>query len=39
MGLGDVDNQELDVVLIFAIELVEGRNLPPEWRSGVTSEY
>ena len=38
MRFGDVDDQEGDLVPIFVVELVEGRNLPPEGRSSVASE-
>jgi hypothetical protein len=36
--LGDVHHQERDLLSILLIELVEGRNLPPEGRSSVASE-
>jgi len=39
MRFGDVDHEECDATSIFLIELVEGRNLPPEGRSGVASKY
>jgi len=38
MSLCDVDHQELNLVSILFVEFIEGRNLPPEGRSGVTSE-
>ena len=39
VGFGDVDHDELDLVSIPVVELVQGRNLPPERRSGVAPEY
>ena len=33
--LGDVDHEERNLAPVLLIELVEGRNLPPEGRSGV----
>jgi hypothetical protein len=39
MRFGDVNNQERDLVSVLFVELVEGRNLPPEGRSSVTAEY
>jgi hypothetical protein len=38
MSLGDVHHHKLHLAPIFLIKLVEGRNLPPEWRSGIASE-
>jgi hypothetical protein len=38
MRLGDVNDQECDLIVVFIVELVEGRNLPPEGRSSVASE-
>jgi hypothetical protein len=38
MGLGDVHHQKSHTILILIVEFVEGRNLPPEWRSGVAAE-
>src|SRR5947208_2750173 len=38
MRLGNVDHEELNLVSILLVEFVEGRNLPPEGRSGVASE-
>ena len=34
----DIDHQELDAIAEFVVELVEGGNLPPEGRSGITAE-
>src|SRR5579872_5445200 len=39
MCLENVDHQERHSVSILIVELVEGRNLPPKWRSSVTSEH
>jgi hypothetical protein len=39
MRFGDVNNQEGDAIAILLVQFVEGRSLPPEWRSGVTSEH
>jgi len=39
MRLGDVDHQECDLAAVLLIELVKGRNLPPEGRSGIASKY
>lgn len=38
MRLLDVDDEELRAVFVLLVETVEGRNLPPEWRSSVTAE-
>jgi hypothetical protein len=38
MRLADINNQKRDAILILCEELVEGGNLPPERRSGVTAE-
>ncbi len=38
MRLGDVDHEERDLTSILLVELVEGRNLPPEGRSSVASK-
>jgi hypothetical protein len=38
MSFGDVDNQEPDFSLVLVVEFVEGRNLPPEWRSSVAAK-
>jgi hypothetical protein len=38
MRFRDVHHQKRNAILILLVEFVEGRNLPPEWRSGVTSE-
>ena len=38
MRFRNVDNQERDLISILLVELVEGGSLPPEGRSGVTSE-
>jgi len=37
--LGDVDDQKCDPVSELLVELVEGRNLPPEGRSRVASKH
>jgi hypothetical protein len=36
--LDDVNNQEGNSITVLVVELVEGRNLPPEGRSGVAAE-
>ena len=38
MRFENVDDQKRDPVTVLVIELVEGRNLPPEGRSSVTAE-
>jgi hypothetical protein len=38
MRLEDVDGVEGDPIFILIVELVEGRNLPPEGRSGVAAK-
>ena len=38
MGFEDVDGEEADTIVVVVVELVEGRNLPPVGRSGVTAE-
>jgi hypothetical protein len=38
MRFRNVDNQKRDLISVLPVELVEGGNLPPEGRSGVTSE-
>jgi hypothetical protein len=38
MRLGDVDDQERDLISVLVVELVEGRNLPPEGRSSIASK-
>lgn len=38
MRLSDVDHEEADLLSILLVELVQGGNLPPERRSGVTAE-
>ncbi len=38
MRLGDVDHQKRDPVFVLIVELIESGNLPPERRSGITSE-
>jgi len=37
--LGDVDDQERDFPGVLLVQLVKGRNLPPERRSSVASEH
>lgn len=39
MRFGNVDNQEGNVSAVLLVKFVEGRNLPPERRSGVAAEY
>jgi hypothetical protein len=39
MGFENVDNEESDGIAVLVIEFIEGRNLPPEWRSSVAAEY
>ena len=36
--LADVNQEELNAVLVFVVQLIEGANLTPEWRSGVATE-
>jgi len=38
MGLGNVHHQKAHPVSQVLVKLVEGGNLPPEWRSGVTAK-
>ncbi len=38
MGFRDIDHKKSHAILVLLVEFVEGRNLPPEWRSGVASE-
>lgn len=38
MRFRNVDNQKRDLISVLPVELVEGGNLSPEGRSGVTSE-
>jgi hypothetical protein len=38
MSFGDVYGQKGDTILVLLVELVEGGNLPPKGRSGVTAE-
>ena len=38
MSFQDVDGVKGDFVFVLIVELVEGRNLPPEGRSGVAAE-
>ena len=35
VGFGDVDDDKLNLTAILVVKLVQGRNLPPERRSGV----
>jgi hypothetical protein len=39
MGLQDVDDKKRNVLIVLIVEGVEGGNLPPEWRSGIATEY
>jgi len=34
----DVNNEEGDLIPIFIVQLVQGGNLPPKWRSSVAAE-
>jgi hypothetical protein len=38
MRLGNVDDQKFSAVFVLIVELIEGRNLPPEGRSSVASK-
>jgi hypothetical protein len=38
MRLEDVDGVEDDLIFVLIVELVEGRNLPPEGWSGVAAK-
>ena len=38
MRFHDVNRKEANLVLVLIVELVEGGNLPPKWRSGITPE-
>jgi hypothetical protein len=38
VSLLNIDHEEFRPVLVLPIKLVEGGNLPPEGRSGVTAE-
>lgn len=39
MGLGNVDHQKSDSIVILPVEFIEGGNLPPERRSSVAAEH
>jgi len=39
MRLEDIDRVEADLVAILFGELIQGGNLPPKWRSGVTAKH
>jgi hypothetical protein len=39
MRFGNVNNKESNATAILLVKLIEGRNLPPERRSGVAPEY
>ena len=39
MRFGNVNNQERNAPATLLVKLIEGRNLPPERRSGVAAEY
>jgi hypothetical protein len=39
MRLGDVNNQESNTLAILLVELIQGRNLPPERGSRIAAEY
>jgi hypothetical protein len=38
MGFSDVNHEKGNTILVLLVKFVEGRNLPPEWRSSVTAE-
>ena len=38
MRLKDVDGVERDLVFVLIVELVQGRNLPPEGWSGIAAK-
>jgi hypothetical protein len=38
MRLDNVDNQERDLLVVLIVKLVQGGNLPPEWRSSIAAE-
>lgn len=38
VGLEDIDDKKRDLASILVIELIEGRNLPPERRSSIATE-
>jgi hypothetical protein len=38
MRFGNVDHQKSNPPAILLVELIEDRNLPPKWRSGVAAE-
>ena len=38
VSLLDVDDEEIDLIAVLAVELVESGNLPPEGRSSVATE-
>ena len=39
VSLLDVDDEEIDLIAVLAVELVESGNLPPEGRSSVAAEH
>ncbi len=39
MRFRDVHHQKRHAIAVLLVKFVEGRNLPPEWRSGITSEH
>jgi hypothetical protein len=39
MRFDNIDNQKGNAPAILLVKLIEGRNLPPEWRSRVAAEY
>ena len=39
MRFRDVHHQKSHSIAVLLVKFVEGRNLPPEWRSGITSEH
>ena len=38
VSLLDVDDEEIDLIAVPAVELIESGNLPPEGRSSITAE-
>jgi hypothetical protein len=38
VGFSDVNHEKGNTILVLLVKFVEGRNLPPEWRSSVTAE-
>ena len=38
MGFADIDEIELDILAVLAVQLVQGTNLVPKGRSGIRAE-